>query len=123
MGIFTARGTSLGFAATGAAAGTMTAFGAGVVATAAVGGIVGSQVYSAQQQKKAMKQSMKSMPQPVTAKGAPATAENIIKEAQTTAQETTLVKRKAMARSKSIYTSPLGYEEEATLAKKTLLGR
>ena len=87
---------------------------------AASAAMIGFSAYSAHQQSKAMKQSM---PMPTTMAGAPATAENIIKESQAIAQETTLKKKKAMARSKSVFTSPMGLTEEAETAKKTLLGR
>ena len=43
--------------------------------------------------------------------------------AQETAEKTATAKRKAIARSRTIYTSPLGIGGEASVIKKTLLGR
>ncbi len=49
------------------------------------------------------------------------------KQASIKAKETTIAKttsrRAAVARSKSIYTSPMGISSEADVAKKTLLGQ
>lgn len=101
MGIFTTIGTWLGATSTAA-------FATGVTATAAVAGATATTV-GAMQKPQAPSITMPQVPQ--------------MGDAAKKAQDTMLLKKKAMARSKSIFTSPLGYEEEATTAKKTLLGR
>ena len=49
--------------------------------------------------------------------------EKMVEKAATTAVAKAQSKRAAIARSRSIYTSPLGIEEEADIAKKYLLGK
>jgi len=103
-------GLTLGTVGT-AAAGTGVAAAAGVATLAgAVGGTMAS---SSHQQAKASK-TMKSL---IQMPESPALA-----NAQETALAKTKLKRQAMARSRSVFSSPLGIAGEASTARKTLLG-
>jgi len=57
------------------------------------------------------------MPQPVAETGTGT------KDAQNQASAVVKDKRRAAARSRTVYTSPLGKSEEANIARKTLLGQ
>jgi hypothetical protein len=57
-----------------------------------------------------------SLPQPVD-------VAKTVEAAKETAQAKATSKRAAVARSRTIFTSPLGLEQEAGIAKKTLLGQ
>jgi len=110
--LFTAIGTALG-----ATAASATAVGIGASTIAA--GSVGYSMYSANQQAKALKSAASardgaSMP---TAPVKPDT-----KDSAAIAQQSATDKSRAMARSKSVMTNPLGIKDEATVARKKLLG-
>ena len=51
------------------------------------------------------------------------TAAETISKSQETAQAATTAKKRAIARSRSVYSSPLGISGEASTIKKTLLGQ
>ena len=51
------------------------------------------------------------------------TAAETISKSQATAQAATTAKKRAVSRSRSVYSSPLGLAGEATTIKKTLLGQ
>jgi len=109
LALFTAIGTALGFA------GTAAAVAGGVVAAGATYGI-------AQLAKgpKTSATSATSMPQ-APAVAAP-TAPQPTQVAKT-AEAAVLTRKKSIAKSRTVFTSPLGIAGEAEVARKTLLGQ
>ena len=106
MALFTAIGTALGFA------GTAAAVAGGVVAAGATYGIA--------QLAKGPKTSATSVPQ------APAVAPPVAPQptqVAATAEAAVLTRKKAVAKSRTVFTSPLGIAGEAEVARKTLLGQ
>ena len=99
--------------------GLFTAIGVTLAATA-----VGTAIYGATQQSKASKE-MKQAAQKAAKQADMPAAPAIPKPAaaQATAQAGATKKKKAMARSRSVRTSPLGIAGEADVARKTLLGQ
>ena len=114
MPLFTSLGIALGASASAA-------FATGVTAAAIGGAVIGSSAYSITQASKGSKQPDIQMPTSPAASGA-ASVVSPVKAAET-AQAAITQKKKAMSRSKSIYTSPLGIGEDASIARKTLLGQ
>jgi hypothetical protein len=114
MALFTAIGAALG-ASTAVGAGAMmssaTALGLGVAAGA---GAIGYSAFNAMNQPKIENQSASQMP---NAPEAPK-----ISDAAAAAAGRLEDKKRAMARSESVMTNPLGVKDEATVARKTLLG-
>jgi len=106
MPVLTSIGVALG--ATGIAA---TAVGAGVVGGVAAAGFGLAGLMSGGSKQKQLTNQMPSAP------SAPK-LEDASKAAQMKADE----RKRAMARSKSVHTSPLGLKDEANVARKKLLG-
>jgi len=111
MPLFTAIGTAIGFGAATAAAGGLTAFGAGAVVAGIGTAAIGSTAYSMSQSGK-QKTSAPVLPQSPS-----------IASAEAQAKDATRARLKAASRSQSIFTSPLGISGEAEIAQKTLLGQ
>ena len=118
MPLFTAIGTALGASATVAAGATMSAaFATGLGATALAGGAVGYSMYSSDQQMKAAKAANSGQVQMPATPAAPKAV-----DAAKIAQQQATNRSRAMARSESIKTNPLGLKDEADVVRKTLLG-
>lgn len=116
MALFTTIGTALGATAA-------TAFTVGATATVAAAA-AGTTIFSAYQQSRAAKEMKASSEAAAKRAGMPAVPLPAIKPtAEGTAQVAATQKKKAMARSKSVRTSPLGIAGEAEVARKTLLGQ
>uniref|UniRef100_A0A6M3L2Q7 Uncharacterized protein n=1 Tax=viral metagenome TaxID=1070528 RepID=A0A6M3L2Q7_9ZZZZ len=114
MALFTAIGAALGASTTVAAGATVSAaFTTGVVATAAAGA-VGYSVFNAMNQPKQKDMGQVQMP---AAPSAPKQS-----DAAALAAQKLQDKKRAMAGSESIMTNPLGLKDEATVARKKLLG-
>jgi uncharacterized protein (DUF58 family) len=113
MGVFTTIGTWLG-------ASSATAFATGATAVTAAAAATTVGVTGAQQASQAKKAAASQQEQMAALSQQ---AKKIPTDASDIAREAALKKRKALARSKSVYTSPLGLEGEAETARKTLLGR
>jgi len=112
MALFTGIGTALGFSAVAAAGSTMsaaTAVGLGVSALAAGG----TMAYMASQggNKQIGQTQMPAAPK------APK-----MEDQAKLAQQKAMDKKRSAARSESVKTNPLGIKDEATVAKKKLLG-
>lgn len=120
MALFTTIGAALGASTAVAAGSTVSAaFATGLGATALAGGAIGYSMYSADQQERAAKaaasQSMAQMP--ASAPAVP-TQSDAAKNAALKLQD----KKRAMAANESVFTNPLGLKDEATVARKKLLG-
>lgn len=93
------------------------AIGTTMAAILAVTAAVGATAYSSSQQNKQQKKFLSAMgqtPMPETPK---------TEEAVVSAEAKTQEKRRALARSRSVYSSPLGLAGQAQTIKKTLLGQ
>ena len=111
MALFTAIGTAVGFAASAAFAG-----GIATTAVAATAGYAISQLSKGPEASNAAT----SVPQ------APAVAPPVAPQptqVAATAEAAVLTRKKAVAKSRTVFTSPLGISGEADVARKTLLGQ
>ena len=114
MALFSAIAGALGITMTAATAATVAAAGT-VAVVAGAGAAIGSGM-------KYMSDVSGKRPNvPELPKGS--TAAEQISNAKDQAQNTINERRKAMARSQTVYTSPLGLGEEADMGRKTLLGQ
>jgi len=118
MPVFTTIGAAL---IGGASVGGVTAFGAGVAATALGAGAYGLSRAQQHKESKAAKAArhdadMANQKQTAQLKANQAAASS-------TAAQSVMAKRKAVARSRTVYTSPLGLKDEASVARKTLTGQ
>ena len=113
MGLFTAIGSALG-ASTAVAAGATTsaAFATGLGATALAAG-VGYSMYASGQKPKMEMPNMQMPTTPVAPK---------TEDAAKIARDKLTNRQRAVARSKSVMSNPLGIDDEANVARKKLLG-
>lgn len=81
----------------------------------AAAGMAGSSIYSASKQPKSPSIDLPKLQDVVKTPSESKAAE--------TASEAVLQKRRAVAKQKTIFTSPLGIGQDATIARKTLLGQ
>ena len=120
MALFSMIGAALGASTVVAAGATVSAATAvGVGATALAAGTVGYSMYSSDQQMKAAKSAASARDQ-AQMPAAPVAPK--IDDAAAIAQQKLSERQRSAARNESVMTNPLGLKDEATVARKKLLG-